>query len=241
MRDLPDWTRQVTIRYEGGFIGLEELAVRLGFPGTYNLQGNVVLMEDFESEDTEWLAACDALGSTAARSSRHKHSGDWAIKLYNVDELTAYARYYRSFYFPGMGKYAIFAWFGWAATCGKATLFAEFCNGTKESYIQVDYDEPLTTLSVKTTGWTDHSVDTALHLSTSEYCWYPILVTFDLTTGYYDKLYVADQEYDISDIPLDYENAGISPTGLLFVGTEQGDTAPFTVYVDDIIVLKNVP
>lgn len=239
--DKPDYVQTITVYHEGGFAGLEELATRLGFIGPYNLQGNIVLMEDFESELTEWLAACDALGSTATRSSRHKFSGDWSVKLYNVGSVNAIASIYRYIHFPGSVKCAVFCRFCWDSSCDKVVLAIDLYNGTNEYYPEVYYDLPTTTLAVLTTGDTYFEVSTALSLSPGGYTWFPFLLIFDLETGYYDKLYVGDTEYDISSVPLCSSAEGFDPSGFVKAQAKMGDAAAFTVYVDDIIIAKNVP
>ena len=50
-KDLPDYTREMILRYEGGFVGLEELAARLKSIVPWDLKGNILLLEDFESEE----------------------------------------------------------------------------------------------------------------------------------------------------------------------------------------------
>jgi hypothetical protein len=229
------------IKYTGGFIGLEELAVRLGFIGPWDLRGNVVLMEDFESEETEWFDGSDA-GCSAARSSRHKFSGDWAAKLYSTDISNRIAAFSRPFYFPGLSKYALFGRFCWDPNMVGVSLNAFFYGAHGVYTAVVRYSLMTTTLSVFTTGAAYYEVDTVLSLSTDTFCWFPIMVTFDLNTGYYDKLYIAEQEYDISTVPLYYAAGAANPIGLLMISTEGGTGGtPFTVYVDDIIVVKNVP
>jgi len=241
VKDLPDYTREMIIKYTGGFIGLEELAARLGSIVPWDMKGNIVLAENFESELTDWYDGSDELGSTALRSSRHKYSGDWSVKLYNVGGADTEAILYRYFHFPGTTKYAAFTRFGWDEKCRKLLLHIRLYTGLKEFQIQVTYDLPTTTLSVLTTGDIDYEVTTSLTLSQSVVTWYPVLITFDLNTGYYDKLYVGDTEYDISSIALYYTEGGADPQGYIIVGALMGNAVPFTAYVDDIIIAKNVP
>jgi hypothetical protein len=241
IRDLPDWTRQVTIIYEGGFIGLEELAARLGSIVPYDLRGNIVLMEDFESELTEWTDSSD-VGCSTVRSSRHKFSGDWSVNLYYPSALglktSILSRY---FHFPGTTKYAAFARFCWDTGSRQIWHGLIFENGETEFTILVDYDQGTSTLSIITTGGAYHNVDTALDLHPADYAWFPMLVTFDLASGYYDKLYVADKEYDISSVAL-YSTAYVAaPSGYVEIGVYQSSEGVRNTYIDDIIIAKNVP
>jgi hypothetical protein len=241
MGDLPDYTRQVTIRYEGGFIGLEELAVRLGFPGVWDLRGNIVLMEDFESELTEWTDLSSGGTSSAIRSSRHKFSGDWSVKLYTDNIASAGAQLWRYFQHPGLVKYGLFARFAWDWDCQLIGLHADFTETDKAYDCYVEYDYGAGTLTVIRGDGGSGVVATDLYLAADRYIWIPILVTFDLATGYYDKLYFADREYDISTFPLDTSTGGIYPYASITVYTERNASGSFTVYVDDIIIAKSVP
>ena len=241
MGDLPDYTRQVTIRYEGGFLGLEELAVRLGFPGVWNLKGNIVLMEDFESELTEWLDDSDGIGSTAARTSSHKYSGDWSVKLHTISTIGARAGLERYFHCSGVGKYAVFMRICLEEHYPRVGFFLELDTPTINAVVDVRFDYWTKTLSVLGYGGISHTVATDMDLNCEQLTWYPLMVTFDLAQKTYDKLYFSDREYDISDVALDYAEPGDPLWGYLKISTEQWAGTSFDVYVDDIIIAKNVP
>jgi len=241
MGDLPDYTREMVLKGAAGFTGLEELAARLGSIVPWNMLGNIVLMEDFESEETEWNDNSAGGSSTTSRSSRHKYSGDWALKLYCANIAYARALSWRYLAFPGLSKYAVFTRFAWNETASVLRLYLTLRSGTSEFYPRVAYDLLNTTLKVMSTGQLYHNVDTDLELGLSSYVWYPILVTFDLNTGYYDKLYITDLEYDISDVPLYSTSLGLTPFAAIGVSAESIPANEFTAYVDDIIIAKNVP
>jgi len=239
--DLPDYTKEVTLKWSGGFVGLEELATRLGFPGPYNLQGNVVLMENFESEETEWTDATDSLGSASSRSSRQKYSGDWSLKLSVVNVLNAYAARYRDIGFPGVSKYGLFTRFAWMDDLQRIWIDISFSSNGDLYQAYLRYTLPTTTLEILTPTDPWYSVATDLELGRPTYTWYPILLTFNLETGYYGKLYFAHQEYDISSKKLGSAGYFTTPYCRILIGAARTAAAIFTVYVDDIIVVKNVP
>ncbi len=241
VKDLPDYTRQVVIRYEGGFIGLEELAARLGSIVPYDLRGNIVLVEDFESEETEWEDGSDVPLSTATRSSRRKYSGDWAMKLHSALTGGGLADTWRNFSYPGLVKCACFCRFAFDQYCRDFYVRSAFWNATSTLYAHVKYNPQTNLLTIRAAGGVWHSVDSDLYIYGTEFCWHPFMLTFDLATGYYDKLVFAQEEYDISDVAL-YSYAGLAEAGAYVeVYADGAIVNAFDVYVDDIIIAKNVP
>ena len=241
MRDLPDYTKLITVNYEGGFVGLEELAARLGSIAPFNLKGNIVLMEDFESEETEWMLETSGVDSVAARTSRHKFSGDWAIKLTAGGGATDYAQMRRQIYCPGLSKLAIFARIAWVKGSYHWELFATYDILGVSTYARVGYDLETGDLYIKTTGGNYQAIASSLFITPAEYAFYPILLTVDLVNGKYDKLYFGDTEYDLSTYELstvdDLANTYLE-VGVINYG---GGSYIWTIYVDDIIIAKNVP
>uniref|UniRef100_A0A6M3IDQ4 Uncharacterized protein n=1 Tax=viral metagenome TaxID=1070528 RepID=A0A6M3IDQ4_9ZZZZ len=240
-RGHPDYITPVTHVTVEGLAGLEELAARLGSIVPWDMEGNVVLMEDFESELTDWADDSEGVGFSAARSSRHKYSGDWSVKLTVPAAGGSLASLSKFLHYPGLLKYGAFARWCWNEDCQVIGLRIELYSGTKEYYLEVAYDLPNTTLNVLTTGDVYSVVDSAFTLSPEGYTWYPILVTFDLEDEVYDKLYIGNVEYDLSAIPLFVEAGGANQGGLVRLSAARDTGIAFDSYVDDIILAKNVP
>jgi hypothetical protein len=242
MGDLPDYTREMVLKGAAGFTGLEELAARLGSIVPWDVKGNIVLMEDFESEETEWVNNSDALGSTATRSSRHKYSGDWSLKLDCVANDNAYAEWFRHWGKPLKSKYGLFCRAFLVSYVYDLVLEVKINTPTEEFMAQVDLDLWNGDIFVKTTGGTWHTVTSSLNLwINSEGKWHSILLTSDLNTGYYSKIVIGDVEYDISDVPLYQPITGKSGHGTVFIDLWGNHGHASTAYVDDIILVKNIP
>lgn len=241
MPDLPDYVSEMVVKHTGGYIGLEELAARLGSIVPWDLKGNIVLIEDFESELTDWADYSEGEGFSAARSSRHKYSGDWSVKLTVPAAGGSLARLVKFLHYPGLLKYGAFVRWCWNEDCQVIRLMIELDSGTKEYYIEVAYDLPNTTLKVLTTGDVYSVIDSAFTLSPEGYTWYPILVTFDLEDEVYNKLYIGNVEYDLSAIPLLVKAEGANQGGLVGLIAARDTGIAFDSYVDDIVLAKNVP
>uniref|UniRef100_A0A6H1ZVC9 Uncharacterized protein n=1 Tax=viral metagenome TaxID=1070528 RepID=A0A6H1ZVC9_9ZZZZ len=240
-KDLPDHTRKVIIEYTGGFIGLEELATRLGFIAPFNLQGNVVLMEDFETEMTEWLYETEGGPGAPVRSSRHKWSGNWSADLAVNAVINSYTEITRHIHFPGLVKYGLFGRFCWKDDCRFVALTIDLDDNTNIHSIRVGYSLPTNQVAVfdDTPGW--QNLLPLLDLANTEWAWYPFLVTFDLATLRYDKLYIAGHEYDLSTYGIArFPTAGFERTIIGATGQEVLAIG-FTFYVEDIVLVKNLP
>ena len=239
--DLPDYTRKIVIEYSGGFIGLEELATRLGFIAPFNLQGNLVLAEDFETEAVEWdLTIVGGVG-VASRSSRRKYSGNWSIKLAIPATADAYATPTRHIHFPGVVKYGLFGRFCFTNDCQKIWMEALFEEGATEYKVGLRYDFQNTTLELWDSTEAYVTFDTDLNLWSDVGCWYPFLLTFDLKEKVFDKLFVGATEYDLSSYGV-ANQANVEPVHaeLSFGALTPSDDA-FTCYFDDLVLVKNVP
>jgi len=240
VKDLPDYTRQMVIKYEGGFVGLEELAIRLGFIGPWDLRGNVILMDDFESELTEWATDTEAGGSSVARSSTHKYSGDWSVKLSIAALVNGYASIIRRLLPPGLLRYGLFARFGWEYNYGLISLYLNYMTGTTRYTVDVDYDALAGTLVVYPHGGGTHTVASDLWVSFSGFKWIPMLVTFDMATKCYDKIYFADVEYDVSGVEIAHSGTTAKPCIEVNPMAFNEAANAWTCYIDDVLLAKNV-
>jgi len=240
-QDLPDYSRKVIIEYTGGFMGLEELATRLGFIAPFDLQGNVVMMEDFETEETEW--GFTAVGGTtaAARQSRHKFSGNWAIELFVDNVAGAVADVHRHIYYPGAVKCGLFCRVKFDKNASIMRFGAEFWNGTHRFNPICEYNRVTTTLSIFDDTLSQVTVDAALEIARNDLIWVPWLIIFDLSTGLWDRIRFGDMEYDRSANVLVNGAVVRAKYGWLGVAALDVAGAGFTCYTDDIVLVRNVP
>jgi len=196
--DLPDFTRLVVHKYVGGITGLEELAARLGSIVPYSLLGNMIYMEDFETEETEWTLAYDGGDSVAERQTRHKYNGNWAMKLLADDVDGAYAEIGRLEHIPNLAKYAQFGRFKWDSNLSMLTFKNHFKIEDTNYYVGMRYTLPTTTLEVENGDDSWVSVATDLSIGETTAIWYPITLVYDLVNLVYDKVKIAEYEYDLS-------------------------------------------
>ena len=240
-RDLPDGTRKMTIAYTGGFVGLEELAVRLGSIVPYNLLGNVVLMEDFETTLTEWVADVIGVGNTVARSTTHKYSGSYSIEFDISTPGTNWGMVTRHIYYPGVDKYGLFCRAAWDDSMEVFDISVSFYDGIYVYGNGVKYDYLNKRLQIydDTGDWV--TIDDDLDLGFPSLTWCPMLFTFDLASLLFDKVYIAGHEYDISAYGVFREADDTPEHGeIVLIAAEEGGGG-FIMYADDVVLVKGVP
>lgn len=240
MGDLPDYTKMMVLRYEGGFIGLEELAVRLGFPGPWDLRGNLLLLEDFETEETEWTLSSTGSGSSAVRQTRHKYSGDWAVKLLSADVASADAELSRYFSAPEAAKIAYFTRLGWEGGDADLIFSGTWTYGTTQYTWGIRFNQATCKLEYLNSALGYTELAASLNLGSGEFTWWPFIIVVDLTTGYYVRVVVGGMEYDIPDAELNSAVTAESYSSYVSVINEAVAAAGGTVYVDSLLVANNV-
>lgn len=242
VKDLPDYTKQMVIRYEGGFIGLEELAARLGSIVPWSLQGNVYFVEDFETEETEWTLAASVGNHKAIRQTRHKYSGDWALELYYENDGLGNGYAERYLASPGIQKYGVSCMMAWDSDMQRCGMTLDIYTTTKMYFVGWIYDLPTTTLSVLNESSAWEAVATDLDLSQSAFTWYPVTFIFDLVNEAHNTLSIGGIEYDISGITL--YNALSTDDQHIVLTLFSGKPSPVTdyyVYFDNVAITYNVP
>jgi len=241
IRDLPDYTREMVLRHVGGYIGMEELAARLGSCVPGNMPGNLVLMEQFDTELTDFRDTSTG-NATAERCSRQKFSGDWSVKL-TPDNVGAYysGRIRRRLHFPGLKKYGLFTRLGWDTDLCYWTVGITFWTGSRKVEVAIRYDYREETLAVLISPPEYKDVATGLTLGRSDVLWFPLLVTFDLTAEAYLKLYFAGTEYTVSSYSLKAADDTTDPYCQIAVFSASNAPAQsFVSYVDAVVLTSDV-
>lgn len=240
MRDLPDHTQQIVLRYEGGFIGLEELAVRVGSIVPWDFKGNIFLAEGFESEDTEVDSHAETAASTAARSSAHKYQGDWSFKLETGDVADEYTYLGLNLVQPTGSKIAVQSMLGFDSGVKEIIYTLDAWDGTNYYHAAIKYNRNDQKLYYLDSSSTYQEFASSVRLGKAAFMWVPFRLGFDPTTGYYTKAYVAGVEYDLSGYAM---NSGSTVgNSLIVVGVANYALAGLgcTIHVDNIVGAANV-
>lgn len=239
--DLPDGTKKITISYTGGFVGLEEHAARLGSIVPWDMLGNVVLMEDFEVDITEWTKATSGAASSVTWQNSRRYSGSYAVALVCDTGATDYARMSRYLYFPGVKKYGVFLRALFPTAQGILRIEYELYDGTTKYVAGIEYDQLTSTLKVYDDTGTWQTVTDSLVLGPTVAAWYPFRFLFDLADLLYDKVVIGDEEYSLSGYGV-YNTPDTSALqSVIIITVAQGDATITTYIVDDVVIVENIP
>ena len=157
------------------------------------------------------------------------------------DEANAYASLDRVFSAPGEGKLAVFARVGFDENSPAVTLYGTGQVGATQYIFAIRYDVVAQELSYRDAASNYQVIGSSLILGMAAFDWYPFLLVVDLATGYYVRAIVNNTEYDLSAYTMESGVSGTAPTGEVLVWSSAVGAAGGTFYVDDIIVVKNVP
>jgi len=239
-QDLPDYTRKVTIEYTGGFIGLEELAARLGSIVPWDMRGNVHYMEDFETEETEWQLTDWGTLSTIARSTRRKHSGNWSIKSVVDSEANARTAMTRELFHPGASKWALLVMFCLKNDAQDIEVYFDSTTAGRNRRARLRYRMPTTTLSIygQDTLW--HDIATDVDFAEGVYIWFPFIMIFDEINEVWDKIIIAGTEYPLANVPIFAQDTAIVGNLTLTIWQREIGVVGFTSYVDTVVLASNV-
>lgn len=241
-RDLRDGTRKMVLEFSGGFVGLEELAARLGSIVPFDMQGNVFLAEDFEIDLNNWTAETAVEGDGVVISETYHHSLYSSLNLTAASAAGAYARIKR--YLPHLGakKHG----FGCALVLPHAhgcalKFMATFKKSAVLTYAGIKIDNENGQIMVRTADDTWTNV-LAIAGHDANHTWHLLQWYCDLVTGYHDKLRWDDTEVDLSAYALAATaEAGTDTYCLIECGYYATSNLGGDYYVDDIVAVRNVP
>ncbi len=241
-RDLPDGTRKMVLEFSGGLVGLEELAARLGSIVPWNMQGNVFLQEDFEGTLVNWTTETAGVGSVVALTTTYYRSSAQSLNLKAANLAGAYARAKR--YLPHLGskKYG----FACALTLDALSEDTEFLATFKlrdiYTYSGIKISKPAKMVYAKTGAgvWTpvydlpgQKEITGLFNL---------LEFTVDLVNGVYGKLRFNDTETNLGAFALSsVDNLTDESYIMLEVAVNAVAGVGGTIYVDDIVAVRNVP
>ncbi len=216
-----------------------ELAARLGSIVTFDRRGDVVWLDDFESDVFKWLFAQTGVGGSLVASTARASSGGFSAYLTTGGALGNIGNMSHMEPYPVVSKMGFEMSFALNANISEYLLEMYFFDGVNYHLARVRFLPATFTLEVDHGGvWTQ--VATAIPVRISFYLFVTLKLVADFTAAMkYVRVILNEVEYDLSAFDLDQV---LNATGrhLLVrlqlttgVGSSQGS------YVEDAIITQN--
>lgn len=209
MPDLPDWYKYLgdSSRYPMGDMG--ELAARLGSPSIYERLGEVVWYDDFGKGTGPYWTTLSGTGASIKPRADNVYQSPFGLRLTGGSDASKSAQITRYFAPLDVGKW------GFEVAVTFPTNFDVFKIGcyyfsadtTYFMILRFDQTNSIVTLNVQ---GTDPTIYDMPQMWGSNGYYHNIKIVADFSTGYYVRLLVNNESYNISEYPIG-ESAIVSP------------------------------
>jgi len=240
-KDLPDNTKEVTLRTTAGFTGIEELARRLGSVVPFDSRGKVIYADGFEDALLKWSRDAAAPGVNPVLSHTYAFEGHQSVKLACAIGAGGTSSIGREFSLVSSGKLGVEVWVQ-GTFVGLSYLFCGilFYDGTNVSEAYLYYDAPLQSISIQdNTGIV--TVATGVTMASGSFYFLPIKLVVDIDTDKFVRLVVGSEEYDISVYALNVSGATTDKKIYIVYGLASDVGGPVVVYLDNLIITRDEP
>jgi len=238
---LPDYGMYAALENMGNLVDSGELAARLGSIATFNREGNIVFLDDFESTPIKWVRNTVGAGSFAGYSSEEAISGGQSVKLLTGAVVYDYAQIER--YFPrfATGKQGIEVAFSNEAKnyVFSMNLYLRRTTFTYDPKVDINFNENSVALYASDGSW--HDVLTDIEFSDTVNLFHHLKVVIDTNIHKYVRVMVDRHEVNVEEyglptttLPTD-ESDGVRLRARTYA-TEAGK-----VYLDSLILTQNEP
>jgi hypothetical protein len=237
----PDWglTTGVVTTYK--WADLDELAVRLGSPVSFDRRGDVLFWDGFEDGYGKWNLS--AVGTNAAidLSLASAHNGACSLRMVPGSSGLRRALAQRVLGYPVLSAFGLEASFTLHANLQYFALNIYVYTGALvwQTLGRYDHTTGEAQIYVPPADWqTIHTLTNPIVDSRGYHTW---KLVGDPATGLYVRSILDDEEVDISAYGLTSPVSATSPQLLAEAGAYSIAANTATVYLDDVILTQNEP
>lgn len=236
--DYGMYTRKTTTY---GLSDMGELAARLKSIVTFDRRGDIIWLDDFESDLSQWHIVKGHHLASAVLSALHSRSGAFSAKLSCSAVATGSISIHRFSPFPVLSKMGFEVSFTIDSDLKYITFLFTGSTGTAQVGCGIRYYHQTGILMYYNlfAGYTQFA--SGITLRSNDYFFHTAKLVGDMTTGKYVRFILDNVVYDMNayqfywfdfiQLPYLYSLVYIKPEGL---------TTPVS-YVDDVIMTQNEP
>lgn len=237
----PDFGMYTQKKTTYGLADMGELVARLGSIVTHDRRGDVIFLDDFESDIVKWGATLGGVGAAAVMSPEAARSRAFSAKLVTGD-ADGDATYIETWNpYPVLGKFGLEVSISIGGLIENVQITFQVYDGTNYHLGDV-YFAPQTNRLTILDGATGLPVliDT-VDLYETFVLFHTFKVVCDFQANQYVRLILNDIEYDISGYALFTFGSGIAAHLRAVVLAENFAAGNHHIYVEDVIITQNEP
>ncbi|MBA7580594.1 hypothetical protein ES708_22487 [subsurface metagenome] len=220
---------------------MAELAVRLGSIVRHDRRGDVIWLDDFESEALKWWVYGGTSGGSFAQSGERARSGAFSGKLVTGGTGTNYLAVQSGIFYPVMSRVGYEISVHLHDDVGAFTHYFWSLDGTHKNWFGLGWQQATRVLSVydKTLGWTP--IDDDIYLWAGGHVFSTIKLVVDLATLKYVRAIINREAFDLSAYTAYQTDLPGAPSLQPVAWVAARDDKTPSVYIDDAIITQNEP
>lgn len=245
----PDYGAQAVKETVFGQADLGELAASLGSIDTFDRRGDIVWLDDFESDVLKWTLILPGVGDSVVASSEAARNGAFSAKLTTGNVIADMVTMVHYSPYPVTSRVGFEISFTVHNNLSDLIFSQRLYDGSDEHFARVRYRPATDVLEYLDRNAVWQNLATSLVLLDAAYILHTIKLVMDLNTQEYIRIIVDDVDYDLSVLepplllPL-YRHTpdpATTPHWEQIVDKITGVNANTSSYVDDAIVTQNEP
>lgn len=238
-RDSPDYGISNTLQAKTSFSDLSELAVRLGSPVFYERTGIVMAVDTFSGGLGNWFISTLKSNSTVTLDGSYYVTEPYTIKLHVEQSPLSIAQVIRDFPIPYLARFGVELSFMSKGAFEEFFISTSVKTGTMGYHAAVRIRDDANEVAIsdenavyQTVGDLDITFDNTTG-------WVVAKMVFDLATGYYTRLLVNMQSYDLTDYPLRIYPSADNPSFGIYLYLQTTQDRSENIWLDNLILTVN--
>lgn len=240
-RGQPDFGMYAAKETVSGLADVGELVARLGSIVTYDRRGDIVWLDDFESDILKWSYTTFGTGGSFEATAETARNGGFCAKLTTPTGELANITIIKKVPYPVLGKFGYEASFTKDDDHDFILLSSYLFDGTNYKYAGIKVDITNSRLMYIDSKGIWQSLATGITLYEAKDLFYTLKFVVDWVNSKYVRAIFANIEYDLSTYGVYTFGDTRAPYLTIQVMEVTATEAAIIGYVDDVILTQNEP